>query len=90
MTVEIAEVVKEYRINVSDLEESVHAVIVYYPDREPQLRYEWRISHHYRPTPQAGFYFPSVRSEATFKACEQLLMAYAKSFTADVQRTDFY
>jgi hypothetical protein len=84
------EVVKEYVFFPEILGHSVRGRIVKNLDAESSLPYMWQISHRWKPAEGAGFYYPSVNSGKDFKTVEQLLFAYAKSFTETVKVDDNY
>ncbi len=78
------EVIKQYVFWMDELGQTVKARISRNLDSTSAKPFSWDISHHWRPSPGAGFYFPSALSAITLENAEALMLAYAKSFTSDV------
>jgi hypothetical protein len=56
------------------------------------LRYEWEVSHYYKPSASAvGVCRPSARSGQTAQEVEGLMLAYLRNFTGiDVEKNENY
>lgn len=81
MSNRIAEVVKEYVVEVEGLDFSVKARIMKSTDSGGKEEFRWDISHYYCPSQGAGVYSPSKRTDASFRVLEGLLKAYMGNFT---------
>jgi len=92
MDKEISEVLKEYVIDVDDLEFRVKGRLVKTTNEGRQEKYGWAISHYCAGTEDAGPYVPSKIWWDTYEAAEGNLLAYMKSFDASfgVQPNKFY
>jgi hypothetical protein len=89
---EIREIVKEYVMDVPDLEHTVKGRITMNPEVDGNLRYMWEISHHYRPSENAaGVYYPSKLHAPTAEEAESHLKGYMSCFTTlDVTPNEDY
>ncbi|EHQ41786.1 hypothetical protein [Myroides odoratus] len=79
----IQEVVKEYILEVDDLDISIRARIVKILNLGTEIihPYEWQISHYCKQTETAGTtYTPSNMHADTLESCEIQLIGYLKSF----------
>ena len=81
MPISTERVVSEFIARVDGLEFSVKGRITEQMDTETDRKFYWSISHHYRPSENAGVYFPSTVSAKTIEEAEFLLFAYMKNFT---------
>ncbi len=73
------EIIKQYTYHFSGLNEPVYAHIIKTTDE----KFDWEISHHYKPEQNAGIYYPSSVSGDSLTQVEQLLAMYVKGFTAN-------
>ena len=87
MSIEIRQVVKQYLLNVPGLTQTVKARISH---SELNDFFHWEISHHYRPAHAADFLYPARVDLHTLAECESALLAYMRSFTAQVRVNEDY
>jgi hypothetical protein len=92
MHTKISRIAREYVLFHEGLGFTVKGRIVECINTESQLRYQWDISHHYRPSEAAAtVYYPSSRSAATVEEAESLLLMYMRRFTnLNVTPNDYY
>lgn len=80
----IFEIVKEYRLDIVELEFPIRSRVVKRVSQDDGLdyRFEWEISHYCQLTESAaGAYIPSSPYGDSFEGVESQLLAYMKSFT---------
>lgn len=79
----IAQVVKEYVMDVEGLDFVVKGRIVKFLNKEGREVFRWSISHHYKSSEKAITpYYPSKLTGDTLGEAEDLLLSYMKGFTA--------
>lgn len=54
--------------------------------------YIWEVSHFYKPSETAGFYYPTIQNERTIESARNRLLTYLSGFRSDigVERNDEY
>jgi hypothetical protein len=78
---ELYQVLKEY-VLWTDLDYSVKGRVVEWQREDPNLRYGWEVSHHYKPSKgAAGVYRPSRTVGPRADEMEHLMLAYMRGFT---------
>lgn len=91
MSNRISEIVKEYVLEVDDLDFAVKARITKSTTPDGQEEFHWDISHYCCPSQTAGVYSPSKRTDASFQVIEGLVEAYMNAFTTiGVTPNEFY
>jgi hypothetical protein len=82
MSNRISEVVKEYVLDVDELNFSVKGRVTKTIRADGLDEFYWNISHHYRPSETAGgVYYPSRIRTDTLEEAERLLLLYMSGFT---------
>lgn len=78
----ILEIVKEYLLQLDELDFVIKGRICRLGKEGGEFEYFWDISHHCKPSDDAaGVYYPSRVLVDTFDEAERLLMRYMESFT---------
>ena len=83
MKTSVEKVVSQFIAQVDGLEFAIKGRITELVDTETNSKFQWSISHHYRPSESAaGVYYPSALSAKTVEEAEFLLLSYMKNFTS--------
>lgn len=80
MTTHTYEVIKQYVFHVDNLKHSIKGRISQAVG-EGEQSFMWEISHNYKPTENAGVYYPSATRGKSLREAELLLFTYAENFT---------
>lgn len=81
MTTRVSRVVQEYVLWTDVVQYSIRCRVVEHPDADPEGRYGWEVSHHFKPSTSAfGVYRSSAVTGATVEEATGQLMAYLRGF----------
>ena len=82
----IGEVVKQFEFLVSELPYAIKGKIVKNVSPDGETSYTWSISHHYKPSANAGgVYFPSHVTSRSMEEAEMDFRAYAEHFVPNYE-----
>jgi len=89
----LAEVVKEYVMDIEGIDFKIKGRITKSTDQEGHGdQFHWEISHYYKPSKgAASTYSPSLRTADSIQEVEAFLMAYMRGFTTfDITLNESY
>jgi len=93
MNNEISEILKEFKINVKDVDYPIFGRVIKVISKDSDLLgvFQWEVSHYYRPIDGGGVYKPSQVCAETKERAEELLLKYIENFTnLDIEKNTNY
>lgn len=87
----IYEVVKEFVVRVDGFDEPIKARVIKNLYTKTDFEFQWEVSHYYKPTEDAGIYYPDNRLGRTYEDCRNVMFYYLKSFVnIEIVKNNYY